>query len=403
MMDFINYVIKGILHYCTLLFGMLDFKELGFMWIIIIILLVCTIINKDVRKSIFELIKSFIGVVKTIPGFLFLILLISYYSYIAIFFEEKITIIVLILSTYLFLQTFATVNLDLLAESENSVWKSIKKFSLPVILLCIQQITTMVESGNFTNLNMVLYSLLIIPIFSILFFVFKHFCTYIDFYKRHKKYIKMSDFDFFKVFNESLILCNSYKKNNILLSKFVKDNSNLNVIEMKQKINDIFPKVISYTIQEEKQQKKLNSKKEMPTKLFVFFNYIWLFNILGIVVSVIWKRFFDTNFGFWYYWSYAILLIYFLYDLLRIKKIENQYDFVTYLFIYMVAIGLLVLYSFNLKEIRLTELGFMIPIFIYIRYKSYYKPKINFLRLPIISKSNFFGIDPHNFKTTLKK
>lgn len=403
MLDFINYVIKGLLHYLTLIFGMLDFKELGFMWLIIGILSFCIIANKEVRKSIINLIKSFLGVMKTIPGFIFLILLISYYCYVAIFFEEKITIIVVVLSIYLFLQTFIMVNLSLLAESENSVWETIKSFSFPVILLYIQQITIMAEIDDFTNLNMVLYSLLIIPTFSLLFFVFKHYCIYIDFYRKHKKYIKISNFDFFKVFNESLIICKSYKKNNILLSEFIKNNSKLNDKEMKRKINEIFPKVIFYTIQEEKQQKKLNSIKVHPTKLFIFFNYIWLFNILVVVTYIFMKRFSGINFGFLYYLSYIVLIIYFLYDLLRIKKIENQYDFIIYLFIYIVAIVILLFYYFGLNEVRLTELGFMIPIFIYIRYKSYYKPKINFLNLPIISKNNFFGLDPHKIKTTIKK
>lgn len=377
---------------------MLDCKELGFMWFIIIILFCCIIISKEVRKSIINLIKSFLGVIKTIPGLIFLVLLMSYYFYITIFFEEKITIVVFILSLYLFLQTYTKINLNLLTESENSVWKTIKDFSLPVVLLCIQQIPAMIEIDDYTNLNMVLYSLLIIPIFSLLFLIFKYCCTYIDFYKRHKKYIKMSGFDFVKLFNESLRLCNGYKNNDILLSKFVKENFDLNEKEMKQKMNEIFPTVISYTKKVEKQEKKGH-----PTKLFLIFNYIWLFNILAIIVSVIFKRFHNTTFSFWYYWSYVIVLIYFLYDLLRIKKIENQYDFVIYLFIYMVAIGIMIFYSSTLNEFRLTELGFMLPIFIYIRYKSYFKPKIDFLNLPIISKNNFFGVNPEKFKATLKR
>ena len=64
-------------------------------------------------------------------------------------------------------------------------------------LLCIQQISMMFENGIFNNLNYVFLSLIIIPIFAILFFVMKHYCIYNDFYARYKKYIDMDDYDFF--------------------------------------------------------------------------------------------------------------------------------------------------------------------------------------------------------------
>lgn len=155
MIKFFEYIFKGFLHYVNLMFGLLDFKDLGFMWVIIVGLIIAFFVSKDVRKGILGLINSSLNVIKTLPGFLFFILFLGYYIYIAIFFEEKITFILLILSIYLFVQDFFKANLNLLLESDNSIFDSIKDISFPVILLCIQQISMMFENDIFNNLNYV--------------------------------------------------------------------------------------------------------------------------------------------------------------------------------------------------------------------------------------------------------
>lgn len=403
MGEFLIYIFKGLLHYFNLLFGMLDFKDLGFMWFIMLILVLCIIISKEVRSAINGLIKSFVNVIKTLPGLVFFILFIGYYSYVAIFFEEKITLILLIFSLYLFIQTYINVNMDLLAESENSIVQTIKNFSIPVILLCVQQIALMLENNNFDNLKVVLLSLMIIPIFLVLFIIIKHYCTYDDFYKRYKKYIKIDDFSFFKIYNESLILCKKYKTNNILLAEFIKDNQYLSYQEMQKKINEIFPKVIS--IYERNNKKELKNKKivKKQSKLFITFNNIWIINIICLIICVLLKRFLNINYNFCYYWIYAILIIYFWYDLMKLKGISNQFDFVIYMVIYIVFICLLVMYSNSLTQFRITELGFIIPIFIYIRYKTFYKRNLYFLSLPFLSEKNFFGLNPSDYNTKKKE
>ena len=100
MQAFIKYTIEGMLHYINLIFGLLDFKDLGFMWIIIIGIIIAFFVSKDVRKNVLGLVRSSLNVIKTLPGFVFLILFLGYYIYVAIFFEEKITFVVLILSIY---------------------------------------------------------------------------------------------------------------------------------------------------------------------------------------------------------------------------------------------------------------------------------------------------------------
>lgn len=396
MLNCFKYIFKGILHYINLVFGLLDFRDLGFMWVVIIGLIVLGIINKEIRNSIKGLFRPAINVIKTLPGFLFLALFLSYYIYIAIFFEERITIVVLILSIYLFVQDFFKTNLNLLLESENNIWDSIKDFSLPVIMLCIQQISMMFENNNFNNLNYVLLSLAIIPIFSLLFFVMKHYCIYTDFYARNKKYVKIDDYLFFKIFNDCLVECGTYKLNEKVLSKFILDNRNLSYEELKEK----YKKDINNLISDEKKSQKIRTQKikNKKSKLFKLFNHIWIFNIIVVIASVICKRFLNVSYDFWYYCSFSILIMYFWYDLMKIKNIENQYDYMVYMFIYIVLIIFLLIYSSSLDSLRLTELGFLVPVFIVIRMYTYYKDFPNLLMLPFLSEKNFFGLKPEDYK-----
>lgn len=396
MIKFFEYIFKGILHYINLMFGLLDFKDLGFMWIIIAGLIIAFFVSDDVRKCILCLINSSLNVAKTLPGFLFFILFLGYYVYIAIFFEEKITFSVLILSIYLFVQDYFKTNLNLLLESKNSIFDSIKDISFPVILLCVQQISTKFENGTFNNLNYVFLSLIIIPIFSILFFAMKHYCIYNDFYTRYKKYIDIDNHDFLKIFNASLIECGTYKENEKVLSKFIIDNRKKTYNEMKNELRQDRRKIRSNESKIIKSNKK--SIKYKQSKLFIIFNYIWLFNILSVMINIFLKRYLNMSFVFLYYCSYGVLLIYFWYDLMKLKMIENQYDFIMYMFIYIILIVLLLLYDHSLINFRLTELGFLIPIFITIRICTYYKKFPNLLTLPFLSKNNFFGLKPENYK-----
>ena len=175
MKEFIEYIFFGCIHYLNILLGMFDFKDLGFIWIVIIGFIILFILNKDVRDSFIELVKTILLVSKSIPGLIFLLLFISYYIYVAIAFEEKITFALIIVSIYLLVQTYLRLNMDLLATSDNSILDTIKEFSLPVFILCIQQILAMLEANDFNNIKFALLSLLVIPIFSFLFILFKHF------------------------------------------------------------------------------------------------------------------------------------------------------------------------------------------------------------------------------------
>ena len=73
----------------------------------------------------------------------------------------------------------------------------------------------------------------------------KHYYIYTDFYARCKKYIEIDDYLFFKMFNDSLIKCGTYKENEKVLSKFIMDNRKKSYKEMKVRLNQNIRKIIS--------------------------------------------------------------------------------------------------------------------------------------------------------------
>lgn len=394
-LNIIQYFFKGFLHYCNLLFNMFDFKDAGFMWIIILGMLLFIFINKEIRRLFLDIIKSLIGVIKTPPGIFFLILFLIYYTYITIVFEKKISIIILVTSLYLLAQDYIKINMSLLLETEHSVIKIIFDISLSAILLCFQQIVAMAEINDFSNLIAVLYSLLIIPVFSFVYFLFKHFCIYSDFYKINQKYIPYNDFEFFKFFNYTLLKTKNYKTTAELLTRILLQNVSFDFKTFK---------ICLITELSHIKSKELNNKKTVKikvkkNKIVMFFFYVWIANIIFLTIYIIDKRFNNTGYNYLYYHTYIIILIYFWVDLMKFKKIENQYDFVLYGLIYIILIILLIIFSTTLKEFRLSELGFMIPIFIFTKCITYKKSFPDFLNLPFLSENNFFGLDPKKYNT----
>lgn len=83
---------------------------------------------------------------------------------------------------------------------------------------------------------------------------------------------------------------------------------------------------------------------------------------------------------------------------MKIKKIKNQFDYVIYAIINIVIIVLMMIYNSNLFAIRLSELGFFIPIFIYFKIKSLKEIMPFFTCLPFLTEDNFFKIDTKSYK-----
>lgn len=388
-MNFIEYLFKGFMHWLSLLLGMLDFKDIRFMWLVVIGILIVSIFNKDLRKSILEVLKSLFSISKKLIGLLFLILFISYYIYIAIFFEDSISIGLLIVSIWLIGNDFIKTILSLTTDSDIGLLESLKEICIPVLLLYLHQIIIMFESNNFDNVLLVNLSLLVIPIYSIFFFILKHFVCFEDIYKRYESKIKFEGHYFMRIFNESLIESGNYKINRKILEEFLKDNCLLEYKEMKAKLISDLP----FLLKKYKEKKlKNNKKKQKTTKPKKVLLLIWLLNIFCLVDFVLKVRFFDGSFGFLYYVSLFILLIYLWVDFMKIKNIKNQFDFVIYGLIYIVLIIFITWYTYTLNAFRLSELGFIIPILVIIHFRYFKNNFPNFLIMPGISENNFFGM-----------
>lgn len=109
---------------------------------------------------------------------------------------------------------------------------------------------------------------------------------------------------------------------------------------------------------------------------------------------IIEKRFFNINFSFSYYWTLFILSIYFIDDLMKMYKIKCQYDFIIYLVIAIAEYLILIIYYFQIQNGRLSNMLFLVAVYIVFALLFRKNKRISFLNMPAISKENFFGLPP---------
>lgn len=391
----VQYVLKGLSHYIYLLFNMLDFKDNGFILIIILGMLLMCIKDKTIYKSIISVLKSIYNISKTKVGFIIVCLVFSYYAYTLIYFESKYNLILIIFTIYLFMQDIIKINLILLPESKLKLINLLKDIAIPILVLFVSEFVTMIEEGNFNNINYVFYSLIFIPIFIIIIIVFRHFIFCEDTYNIYKKRLRIDDYEFFKIVTIISIKSKNYTITRIVLEEFFNNAYNLSYnemkIELKRNINNIMKRY------KEKNNNKIRKQKYKKSKLSKIFELIWSANIICVIYLAIDKRFYIGSLDISYYWSIFILNIYFWCDLMKNRDIENQYDFVMYMFINIILIVMIVCYFIRINNTRLSEMLFYIPILIIVHFKAYNKSFPNILNMPFLTKNNFFGLDPSKY------
>ena len=392
MHEYLKYICKGIIHYFNLLFELFDFIDLGTMYAIIGVILFTIIISVNVRNNILKLVSAGLNIIKTIPGLLFFLLFLLYYGYVFIFFQEKVVSIIL-LTIYLFLKTFFKINSDMIKQEKKSTWNTIKDISISVIILCIQQIVFMIENNNFNNIWHILLSLIIIPIFALLFFLNKHFSLFEVFYIRFKKMVDMDDYELNKIYIDTLEKCGSYELTDRILSMFILKNRNLTYNEMKIKLaKELDTLLIEVKPKNIIEFKNKNQVSNFVDRRTIIVNYFWLFNIIIFMISIMFKCYSAISLNSVYKISFIVLIIYLWCDLMKWRDIENQYNFAIYLVINIFVVFLLCRYSNSINASRLSEVGFMIPIFIWFKFRYFYKVFPSFLNLPYITDNNFFGL-----------
>lgn len=391
----IQYILKGLSHYIYLLLNMLDFKDNGFILIIILGILLMCIKDKTIYKSCVSVIKSIYNISKTKIGFIIVCLVFFYYIYTLIYFESKYNFVLIIFTIYLFMQDILKINLILLPESKLKLIDLFKDIATPILVLFISEFVTMIEEENFNNINYVFYSLTFIPIFIIVIIIFRHFIFCEDTYNIYKKRLKIDDYEFFKIVSIISIKSKNYIMTRRILKEFLNSADNLNYNQMKIELN----RNINNTMEKhkEKNNKTRIKQKHKKSKVFKIFEFIWGANIICVIYLAINKRFYTGNLDISYYWSIFILNIYFWCDLMKNRNIENQYDFVMYMFINIILIVIIVCYVVGINNTRLSEMLFYIPIFIVIHFKAYNKNFPNILNMPFLTNNNFFGLDPSKY------
>lgn len=393
MLDTILYFIRGINHYIFLLYEMFDNKEYVTILLFFVLFSVIFIFNKNIRKQIIDLTLSIFGLIKTKVGMIFISILVLYYIYVAYTFEESINTVVLLTSMYLFIESFIKTNLNLTSDSDNSVFESIIEFSIPVAILGLQQVVIIIENGSFNNFLAIVLSLLIIPIYSIVFVLLKNYISFDAFYNKSQLMRRVDKYEFYKVYTQAVFSFFNYKDAETYLQKTL--NSTQDYVIDPEKLRNKIDKEVSFNFDFKPKFKTI--KRKTKSKIYKFFNFAWLINILYILFEICNFRYFKVSLDFSYYWTLGVLIIYFNYDLMKIQKIQNKYDFVLYLFFNLYFTSILVSYALTLKQFRLTEIAFIVPFFIIVRVRASFYDSVNFLYLPFLSKQNYFGLDASRY------
>ncbi len=255
---------------------MLDFKDNGFILIIIFGMLLMCIKDKTVYKSVISVLKSIYNISKTKVGFIIVCLVSSYYMYTLIYFESKYNLIVFIFTIYLFIQDILKINLILLPESKINLTDLLKDIATPILVLFISEFVTMVEEENFNNITLVFCSLIFIPIFFIIIIVFRHFIFCEDTYNIYKKRIKIDDYEFFKIVSIISIKSKNYRITRIVLEEFLNNTYNLTYNEMKIELKGN----INYIIKKYKEKSNNKIQKQKYKKI----RCLKCLNLYGVLI-----------------------------------------------------------------------------------------------------------------------
>lgn len=382
----IIYLFNAFIYYLVLLLEFFDYAELKAMVIIMISLTVFIIIYKDFRVKTLEAIKSIIKLFFNPISIFTFSTVILYFTYILIYFEEKINLIFIVFVIQSFIKDYFLSYLDITSKSS---WDNIKNFSYPVILLTFNQLVLSIHNNNFNNINTILLSLMFIPIFSSIILFIKFYIHFIENIRNWNRNLKLSNYDLLKLFTYALIYTMSFNKIRIL-DKIIHLNKNYD--ESKALLLNMMKKE-----KYKRNRKKIKNKKRHLTKNQKIFLFIWFCNVVLIIYNIINKQQNDVNYDFFHHYTIIILYIYFWIDLMKIKNIENQYDFVIYSFINIFIIIILIKYTSTLNSNRFIDLSFLIPIFIFTKLFTLKKRFPNLLKMPFLTEKNFFNLSPLDY------
>lgn len=389
MLDVIRYIFLGSVHLVIISFEFLDYIEQALIGLLIIFFIGMAVWDRKFIKIYFDIGKTFLKMVFSPFGVILLIIMASYYCFTIFAFEDSINILIIIITLALFCKDlFEFMNNSILDENKKTI-VSIMEISESVFILFFYRLLYVIELGNYSELNKVIYSLIFVPIIAMVIIIMKILTTVEVITVRYSRVEKLDDIEYLKLFLIVLIRERSINNTNKIMNDFFRDNKQLLYYEARERI-------IEYESAKIKNKEKNvqfsegREKRNFNIKSITFI--IWIINLLSIIYSISMKRFFDTNFDIGYYLSLIILSIYFIADMMKIYKIECQYDFVIYLVISLVEYIILLVYYIQIQNGRLSNMLFLVVIYIIMAILFRRTKTMRFLDMPLLSEKNFFGL-----------
>lgn len=389
MLDVIRYIFLGSVHLAIISFEFLDYIEQALIGLLIIFFIGMAVWDRKFIKIYLDIGKTFFKMVFSPFGVILLITMASYYCFTIFAFEDSINILIIIITLALFCKDlFEFMNNSILDKNKKTI-VSIMEISESVFILFFYRLLYVVELGNYSELNKVIYSLIFVPIIATIIIIMKILTTVEVITVRYSRVEKLDDIEYLKLFLIVLIRERSINNTNKIMNDFFRNNRQLLYYEARERILEYESAKIK---NKEKNVQFSEGREKINFNIKSIIFIIWIINFLSIIYSIIMKRFFDTNFDIGYYLSLAILSIYFIADMMKIYKIECQYDFVIYFVISLVECIILLVYYIQIQNGRLSNMLFLVVVYSIIAILFRRTKTMRFLDMPFLSEKNFFGL-----------
>lgn len=384
MIEILEYIFFGVIHFLVITLEFMDYIENSLIGLLVVFFVGIALWERKFIKMYLDIAKTFIKMILSSFGIILFGVMASYYCFTIIFFEEKISIIFIIITLCLFFKDLFEFMTNSIIDENKKTINSILEICKSIFILIFYRLIYMIELRNFSEFNYLLYSLIFIPVIALVIIMMKILTSVETLTAKFSKYEKLEDIEYLKLFLRTLLKVKSINNTNKIINDFFANNKKKTYKEVLQQMP------IHKDSKKGKRIKEENNKLNVRSIWFI----IWIANILNAVYIVIEKRFLNSNFSFSYYWTLFILSIYFIADLMKMYKIKCQYDFIIYLVIAIVEYLILIIYYFQIQDGRLSNMLFLVAVYIVFALLFRKNKRISFLNMPAISKENFFGLPP---------
>lgn len=177
MLDVIRYIFLGSVHLAIISFEFLDYIEQALIGLLIIFFIGMAVWDRKFIKIYLDIGKTFFKMVFSPFGVILLITMASYYCFTIFAFEDSINILIIIITLALFCKDlFEFMNNSILDKNKKTI-VSIMEISESVFILFFYRLLYVVELGNYSELNKVIYSLIFVPIIATIIIIMKILTT----------------------------------------------------------------------------------------------------------------------------------------------------------------------------------------------------------------------------------